>query len=77
MRLRSQLHGGLEECYERNNQSEWETADTWNSRQVSQEPDGCAKDESCYSPCKYTGVIYLASGARFQSCRDGGAQTFE
>lgn len=77
IRLCSQLHGGLEKRYERNNQSEWETADTWNSRQVTQEPDGCPKGESCHSPYKYTGVIYLAGGARFQSGRDGGAQVLE
>lgn len=34
IRLCSQPHGGLDKCYERTNQSERETANAWNSRQV-------------------------------------------
>lgn len=53
IRLCSQPHGGLDKCYERNNQPERETANAWDSRQGTQEPEGCSKDKGRYSPYEH------------------------
>ncbi|MEU5179669.1 hypothetical protein AB0G49_06400 [Streptomyces longwoodensis] len=77
IRLCGQPYGGLGKRYERNNQSERETANTWDSRQVAQEPDGRTKDESRYSPREHAGVIQFTGDTGFQSGRGGGTQVFE
>ncbi|TQK98185.1 transposase [Streptomyces puniciscabiei] len=64
VRLDGEPLRGLEECDQRNKQTEWEAADAGRPRKVPQDPHRRPEDERCYSPEQDSGQEALSRPAR-------------